>query len=176
MRCGPYRIPKGTVVATPLFAIQNTKHNWDQPDVFMPERWLHVPTECWVYNSRDASLLAATNGQKASNPAAAAAGSGLGASSTASSAAAAAANSSKRGITFMPFSEGPRNCVGQSLAKVEVLTLLAKLLANFTITLAPEMGGREGVRARESTHLTLQTAGTKGIRCHMHPRVAQRSS
>jgi cytochrome P450 len=76
----------------------------------------------------------------------------------------------KRGITFMPFSEGPRNCVGQSLAKMEVMTLLAKLLANFRIELAPEMGGRPGVISRESTHLTLQTAGTKGIRCHLHPR------
>ena len=76
----------------------------------------------------------------------------------------------KKGITYMPFSEGPRNCVGQSLAKMEVLTLLAKLLANFRIELAPEMGGREGIRKRESTHLTLQTAGTKGIRCHLHPR------
>ena len=61
-------------------------------------------------------------------------------------------------------SEGPRNCVGQSLAKMEVMTLLAKLLASFQIELAPEMGGRDGIRARESTHLTLQTAGTKGIR------------
>jgi hypothetical protein len=76
----------------------------------------------------------------------------------------------KRGITFMPFSEGPRNCVGQSLAKMEVMTLLAKLLANFSIELAPEMGGRPGIISRESTHLTLQTAGTKGIRCHLHPR------
>jgi hypothetical protein len=70
----------------------------------------------------------------------------------------------------MPFSEGPRNCVGQSLAKMEVMTLLAKLLANFRIELAPEMGGRPGIISRESTHLTLQTAGTKGIRCHLHPR------
>ena len=52
----------------------------------------------------------------------------------------------------------------------EVLTLLAKLLATFEIELAPEMGGRDGIRKRESTHLTLQTAGTKGIRCRLTPR------
>eukprot|EP00877_Chromochloris_zofingiensis_P000632 jgi/Chrzof1/1056/Cz01g38210.t1 len=72
----------------------------------------------------------------------------------------------------MPFSEGPRNCVGQSLAKMEVYTLLAKLVANFRIELAADMGGRQGIRARESTHLTLQTMGTKGIQCHLYPRVA----
>jgi hypothetical protein len=38
---------------------------------------------------------------------------------------------SKRAVSYMPFSEGPRNCVGQSLAKMEVLVVLAKLLAAF---------------------------------------------
>ena len=141
-KVGPYKIPAGTLVGTPLFAIQNTIHNWDEPEQFKPERWLGVPIECYVYNSKE---------QHAPGDL-------------------AAASSSKRGITLMPFSEGPRNCVGQSLAKMEVITLLAKLLANFRIELTPEMGGRAGVRSRESTHLTLQSAGTQGIRCHMYPR------
>lgn len=153
MHVGPYKVPAGTLVATPLFAIHNTIHNWDQPEQFMPERWLTVPTETYVYNSRDSSSAGSGNNDSCS-------------------AAAAAAGSSKRGITFMPFSEGPRNCVGQSLAKMEVLTLLAKLCANFRIELSPEMGGRQGVQSRESTHLTLQTAGTRGIRCHLNPRAA----
>jgi hypothetical protein len=129
---GKYRVPSGVIVATPLFAIQNTVHNWEAPHEFRPERWEGVPVETYVYNSTDGG--------------------------------------SKSGITFMPFSEGPRNCVGQSLAKMEVMTLLAKLLAAFEVELAPEMGGREGIRKRESTHLTLQTAGTKGIRCRLRPR------
>lgn len=134
MKVGPYTVPAGTIVATPLFAIHNTKHNWDAPYEFRPERWADVPVETYVYNSKEGE------------------------------------SGGKRGITFMPFSEGPRNCVGQSLAKMEVMTLLAKLLGSFRIELAPEMGGREGIRKRESTHLTLQTAGTKGIRCKLHPR------
>ncbi|GBF91428.1 cytochrome P450 [Raphidocelis subcapitata] len=141
-RVGPYTIPSGTIVGTPLFAIHNTIHNWEAPHEFRPERWVDVPVEAYVYNSK---------GEEAGG---------------------------KRGITFMPFSEGPRNCVGQSLAKMEVMTLLAKLLASFRIELAPEMGGREGIRARESTAMTLQTTGTKGIRCHLYPRgetVAARS-
>jgi hypothetical protein len=129
---GNYRVPSGVIVATPLFAIQNTVHNWEAPHEFRPERWAAVPVETYVYNSTDGG--------------------------------------NKSGITFMPFSEGPRNCVGQSLAKMEVTCLLAKLLAAFEIELAPEMGGRDGIRKRESTHLTLQTAGTKGIRCRLTPR------
>ncbi|CAD7695564.1 unnamed protein product [Ostreobium quekettii] len=73
-------------------------------------------------------------------------------------------NDGAAGITFMPFNHGPRNCVGQSLAKMEVVTVLAKLLGSFQFRLAPEMGGVEGITRRESTHLTLQTVGTQGIR------------
>ncbi len=117
-------------------------------------------------------------------------------------------------VLFMPFSEGPRNCVGQTLARLEVVSFLALLLAHFRVELAPEvsarrrglngpgavgarglgphrtiphprarvcvalgacaltmqMGGRPGVRERESTHLTLQTRGTHGIRMALHPR------
>jgi cytochrome P450 len=150
-KVGPYRIPAGTVVGTPLFAIHNTVHNWDAPHEYRPERFLDVPVETYVYNSKE---------QPASSPTSSSSSGGLKHST----------GDRGKGITFMPFSEGPRNCVGQSLAKMEVLTLLAKLLANFRVELVPEMGGREGVRSRESTHLTLQTAGTKGIRCHLHPR------
>jgi cytochrome P450 len=51
MHCGPYKIPKGIVVGTPLFAIQNTVHNWESPHEYRPERWLDVPVEAWVYDS-----------------------------------------------------------------------------------------------------------------------------
>jgi hypothetical protein len=47
---------------------------------------------------------------------------------------------SSGGICFMPFSEGPRNCVGQTLAKLEVVTVLAQLLGSFLLELAPEVG------------------------------------
>jgi len=51
MMCGPYKIPKGTFVATPLFAIHNTIHNWQEPQEYRPERWLDVPVETYVYDS-----------------------------------------------------------------------------------------------------------------------------
>lgn len=36
-----------------------------------------------------------------------------------------------------------------------------------------QMGGREGVMARESTHLTLQTRGRRGIRCILRQRALE---
>jgi cytochrome P450 len=133
-RVGQYIVPNGVIVGVPLYALHNTKHNWEDPKSFKPERWLKVPVETFVYNSLDPEAKGSES------------------------------------LTFMPFSEGPRNCVGQSLAKMEVLGVLAKLLSNFRFTLAPEMNGKEGVTNRESTHLTLQTKGTKGIRMHLTPR------
>ncbi|EFJ42950.1 hypothetical protein VOLCADRAFT_96865 [Volvox carteri f. nagariensis] len=226
-RVGPYVVPSGTPVATALFAIHNTIHNWRDPMTFKPERWLDVPLESYVLDMRakegipmsdgPASPMAgehavAAKNQHQASSAAAPAGP---LESNGNSAAAAAANGTgtttrmrttpsgssgsdeyddvnggggggvdadgdllgggggagrRTGISFMPFSEGPRSCVGQSLAKLEVMTVLAMLLANFRIELSDEMGGREGVRQRESTHLTLQTRGTRGIRMHLHPR------
>lgn len=129
---GKYTIPGDVLVAAPLYALQNSRHNWKNPSQFKPERWMDVPVETFVTG---------TNKEKPS-----------------------------QSITFMPFSYGPRSCVGQSLAKMEVMALLAKLLGTFHFALAPEMGGVAGVTKRESTHLTLQTKGTQGIRMHLQPR------
>ncbi|XP_022090630.1 cholesterol 24-hydroxylase-like [Acanthaster planci] len=38
---------------------------------------------------------------------------------------------------FMPFSIGPRNCIGQQFAMIEARILLAKLLQNFSFSLVP---------------------------------------
>lgn len=127
-KVGPYNIPPGVLVGVPLYVLHNTKHNWDSPMSFRPERWLEIPTETYVYSSTDPQ---ADRGDS---------------------------------MTYMPFSEGPRNCAGQSLAKMEVLTLLAKLLSSFEFKLAPEMGGPMNVINRQCTHLTLQTKGPLGIR------------
>eukprot|EP00882_Tetradesmus_deserticola_P015170 GHRQ01016154.1.p1 GENE.GHRQ01016154.1~~GHRQ01016154.1.p1 ORF type:complete len:527 (+),score=223.12 GHRQ01016154.1:158-1738(+) len=86
MAVGPYKVPAGTVVGTPLFAIQNSSHNWEKPEEFIPERWLDVPVETYVYDS-----TSSTSG-------------------------------GKRGIAFMPFSEGPRTCVGQVSHRFQTCT------------------------------------------------------
>ncbi|XP_050695435.1 cytochrome P450 2L1-like [Eriocheir sinensis] len=37
---GGYTIPKGTVLSSSVFAIQSDSRYWNQPEKFMPERWL----------------------------------------------------------------------------------------------------------------------------------------
>jgi cytochrome P450 len=49
------------------------------------------------------------------------------------------AGDSKRPKRYFPFAEGPRNCVGQSLAKVSLVATMATLLQHFHFCLADEV-------------------------------------
>ncbi len=44
-------------------------------------------------------------------------------------------------VRFMPFSMGGRDCVGQTLAKLNLATTLAQLYGNFSFRLADEVRG-----------------------------------
>ena len=52
----------------------------------------------------------------------------------------ACAEDSKRPKRYFPFAEGPRSCVGQSLAKVSLVATMATLMQHFHFTLADEVG------------------------------------
>ncbi|KAG1667985.1 hypothetical protein FOA52_000629 [Chlamydomonas sp. UWO 241] len=171
---GGYRIPANTPVVTPLFGIQNAAASWEKPMVFAPERWARVPTATYVagpsaFSPVGSSFVRGSGGSFGGG------GGGSGRSGRSDEDASGSGSGSHvppsvaDQISFMPFSEGPRNCVGQSLAKLEVLAVLAKLLGSFRVELAEETGGAAGVRARESTALTLQIR-PPGIRVHCVPR------
>jgi len=115
MLVGPYRVPAGTLVGTPLFAIHNTQHNWEQPEQ------IHAGALA-SRASRDLCLQRQGAAQRRRS----------------SSSQQQQAGHHLHALQV----KDPATCVGQSLAKMEVMTLLAKLCANFTIELTPEMGGR----------------------------------
>lgn len=48
------------------------------------------------------------------------------------------ANASKHPLAFLPFSNGPRNCLGANFAIMEAKTTLAALLLRFSIKLSPD--------------------------------------
>ena len=50
------------------------------------------------------------------------------------------AEDSKRPKRYFPFAEGPRSCVGQSLAKVSLVATMATLMQHFHFSLADEVG------------------------------------
>ena len=49
------------------------------------------------------------------------------------------AGSEARAKRFLPFSAGTRDCVGQSLARMNYTTTVAMLLAHFKFQLTPEV-------------------------------------
>ncbi|KAG2494403.1 hypothetical protein HYH03_007455 [Edaphochlamys debaryana] len=70
---------------------------------------------------------------------------------------------------WLPFSEGPRSCIGQSLAVLELRTSLAMLCGHFRFRLADEMGGCEATVQAARQHITLKP-GDKGLLMHAIPR------
>ncbi|KAK9812980.1 hypothetical protein WJX72_006775 [[Myrmecia] bisecta] len=69
---------------------------------------------------------------------------------------------------FLPFSVGPRNCVGQAMAKMTYTTTLALLYSRFTFKLVQE-GGAAAVEAQQ--HMSLSLQPSKGIHMLCIPRV-----
>lgn len=54
---------------------------------------------------------------------------------------------------FQPFSVGPRNCIGRSLAYLEMRLILARLLLNFDLALPPDGSGWRGEWAEQKTYI-----------------------
>lgn len=67
---------------------------------------------------------------------------------------------------FLPFSLGPRQCLGRSLAHVMHDAAVARIMAGFRLELAPRMGGPAGVEAACINRLTLQSGTGMWMRFH----------
>jgi cytochrome P450 len=170
---GRLTVPRGALVWVPHHAMQNARHNWDDPDTFKPERWLEGPghefadrlpmPEAWYKGWADdqAASLARGGGSTAVTATA-------GDAAAVDADAANSASSLDRPKRYFPFADGPRNCVGQSLAMTTLPTTLAHLLARFHFRLADSMGGADGVAKREQ--YTLVVGIKDGMFMHAEPR------
>ncbi|XP_066981297.1 cytochrome P450 2L1-like [Macrobrachium rosenbergii] len=81
-----YKIPKGSMIIPVTASIHSDPRYWDQPDLFLPERWL----------SPEGKFVMRKEG-------------------------------------YLPFSTGKRSCVGESLARMELMIFTATVAQNFTI-------------------------------------------
>lgn len=134
---GGYTLPPDTMVWIPFFASMVCSFNFIQAEEYWPERW-----EMQQHQQKREQQ------EKKQEP--------LTGEPT------AVGNSLAPELSYHPFSLGPKDCIGQSLAIMEAKAVLVGLLSRFRFEVSPEMGSVEDVKRDEAMKLTLQTHG--GIR------------
>ncbi|DBB13114.1 TPA: hypothetical protein ACH3X3_005841 [Trebouxia sp. C0006] len=145
---GKLFVPKGVLLWIPMHAVQNVSANWDEPDKFQPERW----SQPGAQYSQKPSLYSPSKAQAADTKQVDDLGMDM----------------SRQGKRWFPFSDGPRNCVGQALAKMNMAATFAQLYSHFSFQLADEMGGTTGVLASE--HVLMTVSPSRGMKMHAVPR------
>ena len=143
---GGFRIPARTQLWVPNHPLLNSPRNWDRPGEFLPGRWADPDAEFAITAEAnpDAAARNAGGSPAAEDPAANLTGSGHpngGArrATWADGASGDGEGGGKRPRRFLPFSAGARDCVGQSLAKMNYTATLALLLSSFSFRLAEEV-------------------------------------
>ncbi|KAG1667199.1 hypothetical protein FOA52_004194 [Chlamydomonas sp. UWO 241] len=155
--CG-HDVPAGTWIALPGGVIdRSTAVYGEDADKFRPDRWLSRSSES---GGKDGSAWAATgvydnDGDDASG-------------AFVAKLKAPAAPAQDRIKEPIAFSMGPRDCVGQALARLELQVFIVELFSRFCVSLAPGMGSPKEIFDRQIYHLTLAFDGDVLLR--MEPR------
>ncbi|KAL0038458.1 hypothetical protein WJX77_007162 [Trebouxia sp. C0004] len=132
-----YRVPRGMALMLSPHPMQVSNFNYLHPDKFWPERWVSEIIPEW-------------DPDQAAHPDATTRG-----------------NQRNINASWNPFSTGPRNCIGQSLALAELRTVLAVMIGHFLFKL-PEGVQREAfIKEEEVWWVTLQAKN--GVRLNVQP-------
>ncbi|KAI0319719.1 high nitrogen upregulated cytochrome P450 monooxygenase 2 [Amylostereum chailletii] len=114
---GRYVVPEETQLFVHTYSIQRDARNFSNPDAFLPERWMPV-----VNNDTPSAGLPASTSPMPSSP---------------------KHTSVHNPAAFIPFSYGPRNCVGKNLALTEARMLIAYVVSRFDFHPVGEEGSWE---------------------------------
>ncbi|GAB4815786.1 hypothetical protein N2152v2_002832 [Parachlorella kessleri] len=177
---GGYTIPVNTWIWTYFLIMQRSPKVWEEPDAYLPERWLQPGAE--YYNPPGAADHAAgtgdagatdkplgtevshaSKGTSSLTPDTPSSKHGTCEQSADEPAGPAVLPPAERALRWLPFSAGPRDCLGQNMAKMNYMATLAVLLGRYRFRLAPEMEGPGGVQ--EVIKLTLQPASGIPMLC-----------
>ncbi|KAL5527795.1 hypothetical protein ACEPAG_6596 [Sanghuangporus baumii] len=104
---GKYYIPEGTAIDVPIYTLfRDPRYFSPAPEEFWPDRWLSPSMQKRVPSSYQSSATSLANGDVTMNASA-----------------------------FIPFSFGPVNCAGRSLALAELRMVVALLVQRFEMRL-----------------------------------------
>lgn len=101
-------LPAGTRIAIAPHLLHRHPAYWDDPETFLPERWLNVSD----------------------------------------------VEAERRRFTFLPFSAGGRNCIGQRFATIEAQLILAPIVREFRVQIARS---QRDVDFKFTTAVTMKT-------------------
>lgn len=166
-----YLVPKGSVVLCPFDSVHHLESNWG-PDAakFRPERWGEAGCE-YLPALGKAGSVASEGAGIALEATSTSAGGQMNVDGDAYLAAQGDVADVEREKVkrFIPFSVGPRQCIGQSLARLMHDGGIAALYQRFSFKLAERAGGPEQVEREVVLRLTLQPG--KGLWMNALPRI-----
>ncbi|KAL4859962.1 Cytochrome P450 4V2 [Chlorella vulgaris] len=142
IQLGGHIVPANTPIWIHTYSTHNSSRHWEQPECFRPERFLQPGAE-YAASTPNSAIAAGQAGGAQAKTAAGNASSSSGRALT-----------STQPLKFYPFSQGQRDCIGQSLARMDYLALLAVLLGSYRFILAGQAAAPGGVR--DIISLTLQ--------------------
>lgn len=152
---GGFLVKKGTEVAVPMFALHRATWAWTEPERFDPGRWLEGEGEEGKKTGDAAATVTVTSTSSPSRKNA----------SSSPSDPSSSSNGPKplrlNLAAYLPFSSGPRDCLGRRFGMMELGTMLIMLCSKYRFEFdeALNEGGLKGLEAREVSKFTLSFDG-----------------
>jgi len=120
-------VPRGGVVMLNTLGVHRDERHWKEPLAFRPERFARRAISSPKSSKAKSPKSVVETPEAPGSP-----------KSPKVALPATPATPRRAKFTWMPFSTGPRHCIGQEFAMLEIRSLLSQILVRYRFTLAPD--------------------------------------